>query len=134
MASKSFKKAIGLSPVNNVVDVTNYVLHSLGQPLHAFDADKITGQKVIVRNAIKGEKFITLDGIERDLDSEDLMICNRTNVYCWGFWRIKLGVSNLTSSIFLESAYFDPVSIRKSCKKTWNKYRSSFRFEKRCRS
>ena len=125
-------KAIGLSPVNNVVDVTNYVLHSLGQPLHAFDADKITGQKVIVRNAIKGEKFITLDGIERDLDSEDLMICNSKEPMCIAgvFGGLNSGVSNLTSSIFLESAYFDPVSIRKSCKRHGISTDASFRFER----
>ena len=125
-------KAIGLSPVNNVVDVTNYVLHSLGQPLHAFDADKITGQKVIVRNAIKGEKFITLDGIERDLDSEDLMICNSKEPMCIAgvFGGLNSGVSNLTSSIFLESAYFDPVSIRKSSKRHGISTDASFRFER----
>ena len=125
-------KAIGLSPVNNVVDVTNYVLHSLGQPLHAFDADKITGQKVIVRNAIKGEKFITLDGIERDLDSEDLMICNSKEPMCIAgvFGGLNSGVSNLTTSIFLESAYFDPVSIRKSSKRHGISTDASFRFER----
>ena len=125
-------KAIGLSPVNNVVDVTNYVLHSLGQPLHAFDADKIIGQKVIVRNAIKGEKFTTLDGIERDLDSEDLMICNSKEPMCIAgvFGGLNSGVSNLTSSIFLESAYFDPVSIRKSSKRHGISTDASFRFER----
>ena len=125
-------KAIGLSPVNNVVDVTNYVLHSLGQPLHAFDADKITGQKVIVRNAIKGEKFTTLDGIERDLDSEDLMICNSKEPMCIAgvFGGLNSGVSNLTTSIFLESAYFDPVSIRKSSKRHGISTDASFRFER----
>ena len=125
-------KAIGLSPINNVVDVTNYVLHSLGQPLHAFDADKITGQKVIVRNAIKGEKFTTLDGIERDLDSEDLMICNSKEPMCIAgvFGGLNSGVSNLTTSIFLESAYFDPVSIRKSSKRHGVSTDASFRFER----
>lgn len=125
-------KAIGLSPINNVVDVTNYVLHSLGQPLHAFDADKITGQKVIVRNAIKGEKFTTLDGIERDLDSEDLMICNSKEPMCIAgvFGGLNSGVSNLTTSIFLESAYFDPVSIRKSSKRHGISTDASFRFER----
>ncbi len=125
-------KAIGLSPINNVVDVTNYVLHSLGQPLHAFDADKITGQKVIVRNAIKGEKFTTLDGIERDLDSEDLMICNSKEPMCIAgvFGGLNSGVSNLTTNIFLESAYFDPVSIRKSSKRHGISTDASFRFER----
>ena len=125
-------KAIGLSPINNVVDVTNYVLHSLGQPLHAFDADKITGQKVIVRNAIKGEKFTTLDGIERDLDSEDLIICNSKEPMCIAgvFGGLNSGVSNLTTSIFLESAYFDPVSIRKSSKRHGISTDASFRFER----
>jgi phenylalanyl-tRNA synthetase beta chain len=125
-------KAIGLSPVNNVVDITNYVLHSLGQPLHAFDADKITGQKVIVRNAIKGEKFTTLDGVERNLDSEDLMICNSKEPMCIAgvFGGLNSGVSNLTTSIFLESAYFDPVSIRKSSKRHGISTDASFRFER----
>ena len=101
--------------VNNVVDITNYVLHSLGQPLHAFDADKINGQKVIVRNAIKGEKFTTLDGVERNLDSEDLMICNSKEPMCIAgvFGGLNSGVSNLTTSIFLESAYFDPCEYQK---------------------
>ncbi|MEC8248690.1 MAG: phenylalanine--tRNA ligase subunit beta, partial [Bacteroidota bacterium] len=105
-------KAIGLSPINNVVDITNYVLHSLGQPLHAFDADKITGQKIIVRNAMEGEKFTTLDGIERELDTDDLMICNANEPMCIAgvFGGLNSGVNENTSNVFLESAYFDPVS------------------------
>ncbi|MEC8536276.1 MAG: phenylalanine--tRNA ligase subunit beta, partial [Bacteroidota bacterium] len=125
-------KAIGLSPINNVVDITNYVLHSLGQPLHAFDADKITGQNIIVRNAMEGEKFTTLDGIERELDTDDLMICNANEPMCIAgvFGGLDSGVNENTSNIFLESAYFDPVSIRKSAKRHGLNTDASFRFER----
>ena len=125
-------KAIGLSPVNNVVDITNYVLHSLGQPLHAFDADKITGQKIIVRNAMEGEKFTTLDGIERELDTNDLMICNANEPMCIAgvFGGLDSGVNENTSNVFLESAYFDPVSVRKSAKRHGLNTDASFRFER----
>ena len=125
-------KAIGLSPINNVVDITNYVLHSLGQPLHAFDADKITGQKIIVRNAMEGEKFTTLDGIERELDTDDLMICNANEPMCIAgvFGGLDSGVNENTSNVFLESAYFDPVSVRKSAKRHGLNTDASFRFER----
>lgn len=125
-------KAIGLSPINNVVDITNYVLHSLGQPLHAFDADKITGQKIIVRNALEGEKFTTLDGIERELDTDDLMICNANEPMCIAgvFGGLDSGVNENTSNVFLESAYFDPVSVRKSAKRHGLNTDASFRFER----
>ena len=124
--------AIGLSPINNIVDVTNYVLHSLGQPLHAFDADKIVGQKVTIRNAKKAEKFITLDGIERKLDTDDLMICNDDEPMCIAgvFGGLNSGIENSTKNIFLESAYFDPVSVRKTSKRHGLSTDASFRFER----
>ena len=124
--------AIGLSPINNIVDVTNYVLHSLGQPLHAFDADKIIGQKVTVRNARKAEKFITLDGIERKLDSDDLVICNDDEPMCIAgvFGGLNSGIDDSTKNIFLESAYFDPVSVRKTSKRHGLSTDASFRFER----
>lgn len=124
--------AIGLSPINNIVDVTNYVLHSLGQPLHAFDADKIVGQKVTIRNAKKAEKFITLDGVERELDSDDLMICNNDEPMCIAgvFGGLNSGIVNSTKNIFLESAYFDPVSVRKTSKRHGLSTDASFRFER----
>lgn len=105
--------AIGLSPINNVVDATNYVLHDLGQPLHAFDADKISGKKICVKTLAEGTKFTTLDGVERSLSSEDLMICDDEKPLCIAgvFGGINSGVTEETTRIFLESAYFDPVSI-----------------------
>ena len=125
-------KAIGLQPINNVVDITNYVMHSLGQPLHAFDADKIANQKIIVRNAKKDEKFTTLDGIERSLDVEDLMICDNNGPMCMAgiLGGFNSGISNSTTNIFLESAYFDPMSIRKSAKRHGISTDASFRFER----
>ena len=125
-------KAIGLSPINNVVDATNYVLHSLGQPLHAFDADKISDKKVIVRQAKKDEKFITLDGLERTLHCEDLVICDANKPMCIAgvFGGLNSGVSQTTTNIFLESAYFDPVSIRKTAKRHGLNTDASFRFER----
>ena len=125
-------KAIGLQPINNVVDITNYVMHSLGQPLHAFDADKIANQKIIVRNAKKDEKFTTLDGIERSLDVEDLMICDNNGPMCMAgiLGGFNSGISNSTTNIFLESAYFDPVSIRESAKRHGISTDASFRFER----
>ncbi|NND77205.1 MAG: phenylalanine--tRNA ligase subunit beta [Flavobacteriales bacterium] len=125
-------QTIGLSPINNVVDITNYVLHELGQPLHAFDADQIAGGHVIVRKAKRGEKFVTLDEKERELDVEDLMICDEKEGMCIGgvFGGIKSGVTEKTKNVFLESAYFDPVSIRKSAKRHQLNTDASFRFER----
>lgn len=126
-------KAIGLSPINNVVDATNYVLHELGQPLHAFDADKISGKKVIVKTLPAGTKFITLDEVERELHEEDLMICDgKGNPMCIAgvFGGIHSGVTEETTSIFLESAYFDPISIRKTAKRHALNTDASFRFER----
>ncbi|MCB0382693.1 MAG: phenylalanine--tRNA ligase subunit beta [Psychroserpens sp.] len=125
-------KAIGLTPKNNVVDVTNYVLHELGQPLHAFDAAKIAGNKVVVKTLAKGTKFKTLDGIERELHEEDLMICDGEKPMCIAgvFGGENSGVTESTTSIFLESAYFNPVSIRKTAKRHALNTDASFRFER----
>lgn len=125
-------QAIGLSPINNVVDATNYVLHELGQPLHAFDASKIEGDKIEVKTLKKGTKFITLDGIERELHEEDLMICDAEKPMCIAgvFGGIDSGVTEKTRSIFLESAYFNPVSVRKTAKRHGLNTDASFRFER----
>lgn len=125
-------KAIGLVPINNVVDVTNFVLHGLGQPLHAFDYAKIAQKKVIVRNAEKGEKLVTLDGAERSLDTDDLVICDAEKPMCLAgvYGGLTSGVSDTTTSILLESAYFDPISIRKTAKRHGLHTDASFRFER----
>jgi phenylalanyl-tRNA synthetase beta chain len=129
---KNKLKAIGLNPINNVVDITNFVQHEVGQPLHAFDADKIDGKKVIIRNLPDKSKFITLDSIERSLSSRDLMICNTKEGMCIAgvFGGIKSGVTSSTKNIFLESAYFNPVTIRKTSKRHGLKTDASFRFER----
>jgi len=125
-------KAIGLTPKNNVVDATNYVLHELGQPLHAFDAAKIKGNKIVVKTLEKGTKFTTLDGVERTLHEDDLMICDSEKPLCLAgvFGGLGSGVTEETTSIFLESAYFNPVSIRKSAKRHALNTDASFRFER----
>lgn len=125
-------KAIGLTPKNNIVDVTNYVLHELGQPLHAFDANKIKGGKVIVKTVAAGTKFTTLDEVERTLDAEDLMICHAEGPMCIAgvFGGKDSGVTENTQAIFLESAYFNPVSIRKTAKRHTLSTDASFRFER----
>jgi len=124
--------SIGLRPINNVVDITNFVLHETGQPLHAFDAAKIEGGKVIVRRAEEGEKFVTLDGVERTLSSADLMIANASKPMCIAgvFGGEESGVTENTVDVFLESAYFNPVSIRKSSKRHGLKTDASFRYER----
>ena len=125
-------KAIGLNPINNIVDVTNFVLHDLGQPLHAFDALTLTDNKIIVQTVDEGTKFVTLDGVERTLSSEDLMICDGEKPLCIAgvFGGINSGVSETTTSIFLESAYFDPISVRKTAKRHGLSTDASFRFER----
>jgi phenylalanyl-tRNA synthetase beta chain len=124
-------KAIGLTPKNNIVDATNYVLHELGQPLHAFDANKING-KIIVKTVESGTKFKTLDDVERILHEEDLMICDEKGPLCIAgvFGGKNSGVTENTSNIFLESAYFNPVSIRKTAKRHSLSTDASFRFER----
>lgn len=125
-------KAIGLSPINNIVDVTNYVLHELGQPLHAFDLNKITGDKIEVRTLETGTKFITLDGVERELHEDDLMICDGEKPMCIAgvFGGAHSGVSEGTQAIFLESAFFSPVAVRKTAKRHGLNTDASFRFER----
>jgi len=125
-------RAIGLSPINNIVDITNYVMHELGQPLHAFDAEKIYGHKIIVKNAEKGDKLVTLDGVTRELHPDDLIIYNEKSpmVIAGVFGGIDSGITEDTTDIFLESAYFNPVSVRKSAKRHGLNTDSSFRFER----
>jgi phenylalanyl-tRNA synthetase beta chain len=125
--------SIGLTPINNVVDITNFVLHETGQPLHAFDASKIKNQKVIVQQLAENTKFTTLDEQERKLSTNDLIICNGDNEpMCLAgvFGGIDSGVSSSTTSIFLESAYFNPVSVRKTAKRHSLSTDASFRFER----
>jgi phenylalanyl-tRNA synthetase beta chain len=125
-------KAIGIRPINNIVDATNFVLHELGQPLHAFDADKIAGKKVIVKTVADKTKFTSLDGAERELSAEDLMICDAEKPMCIAgvFGGLNSGVSNTTKNIFLESAYFNSTTVRKSSKRHDLKTDASFRFER----
>ncbi len=125
-------KSIGLIPINNVVDVTNFVQHEMGQPLHAFNADMITGNKVIVKTMEKGSRFTTLDEVERTLTGDDLMICNAKEGMCIAgvFGGIKSGVTRNTKNIFLESAYFSPDYIRKTAQHHELKTDASFRFER----
>ncbi|MFV0540684.1 MAG: phenylalanine--tRNA ligase subunit beta, partial [Aestuariibaculum sp.] len=125
-------RAIGLSPINNIVDATNYVLHELGQPLHAFDAAKIAGNKVEVKTLTAGTKFTTLDGVERQLHEDDLMICDSEKPMCIAgvFGGEYSGVTESTTCIFLESAYFNPVCIRKTAKRHSLNTDASFRFER----
>lgn len=126
--------AIGLRPINNVVDATNFVLHEMGQALHAFDADKIQGQHIIVKNVADGTPFVTLDGNEHKLSAADLMICNENEPMCIAgvFGGLDSGVTNETKNVFLESAYFDPVSIRKTARRHQLSTDASFRYERGC--
>lgn len=126
-------KSIGLTPKNNIVDITNYVMHELGQPLHAFDARQIKGNKIVVKTLPQGTKFTTLDEIERELHEDDIMICDaESNPLCIAgvFGGIKSGVSETTTSVFLESAFFNPVSVRKTAKRHALNTDASFRFER----
>ena len=124
-------KSIGIGPINNVVDVTNYILHDLGQPLHAFDSQKIK-KEIIIKTCSDKTSFTTLDGVKRELDSEDLMICDSEKPLCIAgvFGGFDSSISEQTTSIFLESAYFDPISIRKSAKHHSLNTDASFRFER----
>lgn len=129
---KNYITAIGLRPINNIVDITNFVLHDLGQPLHAFDLEKIKGNKIVVKTGLENKKFTTLDGTERTLLTDDLMICSDTEPMCLAgvFGGLESGVSDKTNAIFLEAAYFNPSYIRKSSKQHGLKTDSSFRFER----
>ena len=125
-------KVIGLRPINNVVDITNYILHGVGQPLHSFDADKIKGNKVVVRSATEGAKFVTLDGVERTLTDRDLMICNVEEPMCIAgvFGGLDSGVTEQTKNVFLESATFHPTCIRKTARRFGLNTDASFRYER----
>ena len=125
-------RTIGLHPINNVVDITNFVLHAIGQPLHAFDADKLEGNKVVVRRADKGSKFVTLDEVERTLDDADLMICDANAPKCIAgvFGGLESGVSDGTVRVFLESACFNATSVRRTARRHGISTDSSFRFER----
>ena len=125
-------RAAGINPKNNLVDITNYVLFELGQPLHAFDMAKIEGNKIVVKNCAEGTPFVTLDGVERKLTADDLMICSAERPMCIAgvYGGLDSGVSDTTTDIFIESAYFNPVSVRKTAKRFGLNTDSSFRFER----
>ncbi|MBP3740197.1 MAG: phenylalanine--tRNA ligase subunit beta [Bacteroidales bacterium] len=127
-------RTVGLRPINNVVDVTNFVMMEVGQPLHAFDADKIGGGHVVVKRLPQGTKFVTLDGVERTLDARDLMICNEKEGMCIAgvFGGLKSGTTMETKNVFLESAFFNPVSIRKTSQRHTLKTDASYRYERTC--
>ena len=123
---------IGLRPINNIVDITNYILHAYGQPLHCFDADKVKGGRVVVRTLAEGTPFVTLDGVERKLSENDLMICNAEEPMCLAgvFGGLDSGTTEETKNVFIESAYFNPTSIRKSARRHGLNTDASFRFER----
>jgi len=125
-------RSVGMNPINNVVDVTNFVLHELGQPLHAFDADELNKRKIIVKNLPEGTSFITLDNVQRNLSADDLMICDGEGPVAIGgiFGGLHSGVTEKTRNIFIESAYFDPVSVRRTSRRHGINTDASFRFER----
>ncbi|MDR0988784.1 MAG: phenylalanine--tRNA ligase subunit beta [Prevotellaceae bacterium] len=125
-------QAIGVRPINNVVDITNYIVHAFGQPLHCFDADKISGGRVVVKTLPEGTPFVTLDGVERKLSSQDLMICNSEEAMCIAgvFGGLESGSTQETKNVFLESAYFHPTWIRKTARRHGLNTDASFRFER----
>lgn len=126
--------SVGIRPINNVVDITQFIMLELGQPMHAFDADKIKGNKVIVKNLPEGTPFVTLDGNEVKLSENDLMICNAEEGMCIAgvYGGLHSGITAETTRVFLESAYFNPVSIRKTAKRHGLKTDASFRYERGC--
>ncbi|MBE6333648.1 MAG: phenylalanine--tRNA ligase subunit beta [Bacteroidales bacterium] len=125
-------KSIGVRPINNIVDITNFILFELGQPLHSFDKDEIIGDKVVVKSFPAGTPFVTLDGVERKLHQDDLMICNAEEPMCIAgvFGGLKSGISEKTTNVFLESASFDPVFVRKTARRFGLNTDASFRFER----
>lgn len=129
---KNYLSAIGQRPINNIVDITNFILLGMGQPLHCFDVDKIDGGKIVVRKCKQATPFTTLDGVERKLDERDLMICNADKPMCIAgvFGGLDSGVTESTTSIFLESAYFNPTSIRKTARRHGLSTDASFRYER----
>lgn len=130
----NYFKACGIRPINNIVDATNFVLHAMGQPIHAFDADKIKGSHVIIKNLPEETPFVTLDGTERKLSADDLMICDEQGGMCIAgvFGGLESGVSESTTKVFIESAYFNPVSVRKTARRHQLNTDASFRFERGC--
>lgn len=124
--------AIGVRPINSVVDITNYILHAIGQPLHCFDLAKIDGEKVVVRNCPEGSTFVTLDGVEHKLSDADLMICSASKPMCIAgvFGGLDSGVTEATTDIFIESAYFNPTSVRKTARRHGLQTDASFRYER----
>lgn len=127
-------ETIGLRPINNIVDASNYVLFALGQPIHTFDADQIDGKRIIVKKMPDGTPFTTLDGVERKLSSDDLVICNENEPMCLAgvFGGLKSGVTENTKNVFIESAYFNPVTIRKTARRHGLQTDASFRYERGC--
>ena len=125
-------RTIGLRPINNIVDITNYILHAYGQPMHCFDADKIKGGKIVVKTVPQGTKFVTLDEVERTLSDRDLMICNAEEPMCIAgvFGGLDSGTTEQTKDVFLESAYFHPTWVRKTARRHGLSTDSSFRFER----
>lgn len=127
-------KVIGLRPINNIVDITNFIVHELGQPMHAFDASRIKGNKVVIRTTPEGTKFTTLDGVERTLGGNDLMICNGEEAMCIAgvFGGLDSGVTEATKDVFLEVAYFSPTWVRKTARRHGLNTDASFRNERGC--
>ena len=125
-------RIIGLRPINNVVDITNYIVHAFGQPLHCFDADKIKGGEVVVKTMSEGSPFVTLDGVERKLNERDLMICNKEEAMCIAgvFGGLDSGSTETTTNVFIESAYFHPTWVRKTARRHGLNTDASFRFER----
>ena len=119
-----------MRPINNVVDITNYIVHAFGQPLHCFDANKIKGGEVIVKTMPEGTTFVTLDGVERKLNERDLMICNKEDAMCIAgvFGGLDSGSTEATTDVFLESAYFHPTWVRKTARRHGLNYRCFFPF------
>ncbi|MDE5869140.1 MAG: phenylalanine--tRNA ligase subunit beta, partial [Muribaculaceae bacterium] len=129
---KNLLSAIGQRPINNIVDITNFILQGIGQPLHCFDLAKVKGDEIVVRTCAKGTKFTTLDGVERELDSADLMICNSEEPMCIAgvFGGLDSGVTEETKSVFIESAYFNPTRVRKTARRHGLSTDASFRYER----
>ncbi len=129
---RNLLSAVGQRPINNIVDITNFILQGIGQPLHCFDLDKVKGEEIVVRTCPKGTKFTTLDGTERELDSSDLMICNAEEPMCIAgvFGGLDSGVTEDTKSVFIESAYFNPTRVRKTARRHGLSTDASFRYER----
>ena len=127
-------RSVGIRPINNIVDITQFIMLEMGQPMHAFDADKIEGNKVIVKNLPEGTPFVTLDGTELKLSADDLMICNESEGMCIAgvYGGLHSGITETTTRVFLESAYFNPINVRKTAKRHGLHTDASFRYERGC--